>query len=733
MSVISKSEAKYLRKSLGREPSSFELDVLSAEWSEHCSYKSSRKFIRMLPNRSRYVIPGQASDAAMLDIGQGYVLVVHIESHNHPSAVEPYGGAATGVGGVIRDILSLGARPIAILNALRFGPVDVDAEKQTQKSRWLMRNVVRGIADYGNCIGVPTVGGEVEFDSGFNNYCLVDVAAVGIVKRNKVIPNRADRGDIVLLVGGATGRDGIHGSSFASRQLNVEDRSAVQIPDPFAEKLLIEGVLEAVDKGCIKAMKDLGGGGLSCCLSEISVTIAKGLDVDISKVHLKERGMLPSEIMISESQERMLVITDQVKLASLTAVLDKYGTRYSIIGTVKGNRNLIIRVKGKIIMNMTSSFICHAPQINRKSLKPKIQRDVTIHDSHKSPIDLAKSILHLLSNPSIASKEWIYQQYDHEVGIRTVLKPGKADSSVLSLENGKFLAINLDGNSKQCNLDSYQGTLNVLSEACRNVVCTGGYPIAIFDHLQFGSPEKPDIFWTFKQTIQAIIDFCDFMALPVIGGKVSFYNETPEGPIKPSPVIGAIGLIDQAELITQPGLQSNNSLFIIGNTKDELGGSEYFQTIRNMTGGRVPKVDFEVDKRNTRAVSKLIRRNVVTSLHDCSKGGLAIALCEMAIAGETGFDVSLDKIPNSCSSIENLLFSESASRYILGTDNPDKVQKLLSAIDGIEYSEIGSSTGKGADAILYSRKMTVPVTLSYENLVRRYGILEAIMEQNFKD
>jgi len=730
MSSITKAEDQYMRKKLRRKPSKFELDVISAEWSEHCSYKSSKKFIRKFPNQSKYVLQGVASDAALLDIGRGYVLAVHIESHNHPSAVEPYGGSATGVGGVIRDILSLGTRPIAILNALRFAPIDHISERQSQKSRWLLRNVTKGIADYGNCIGIPTVGGEMEFDSGFSNYCLVDVAAIGISKRNKIVPNTSNLGDVVLLVGGETGRDGIHGSSFASKELNSEDRSAVQIPDPFTEKLLIEGLLEAVDQGLIKAMKDLGGGGLSCCLSEISVMLSKGLEIDISKIHVKEDGMSPSEIMISESQERMLVVTSQKESKNLLKVLEKYNLRYSIIGSVKGKKNLVIRDRGKVIMNMPSLFICRAPLIDRRSAAPKSRSVKPVPQFGMRPTDIANNILQLLGNPNIAGKEWIYQQFDYDVGIRTTLKPGEADSSVISLENGKFLAIKLDGNSKQCNFDPYQGTLNVLSEVCRNIVSTGGNPVAIFDHLQFGSPERPEIFWAFKQTVQAIIDYCTFMDLPVVGGKVSFYNETSEGPIKHSPVIGAIGLIDRSEWIMQPGVSSDESIFIIGNTKDEMGGSEFYEATGNKENGRIPTVDLNVDRLNSKAVLKLIRGNVVRSLHDCSKGGLAISLCEMAMAGENGLQVYLDRVPNTCSTIYDLIFSESPSRYVVGTDDSDGVHRILSAIDGLKYSEIGTATSKGSDAILYHTKMGGPVTLSHKSMVRSYGRLGTIMEQN---
>ena len=733
MSELTPDECRYLRKKLGRKPSEFELDVISAEWSEHCSYKSSKKLIRKFPNRSKFVLSGLASDAALLDIGLGYVLAIHIESHNHPSAIEPYGGSATGVGGVIRDILSLGARPIALLNALRFYPLNNSNKRYSQGSRWLLRNVTKGISDYGNCIGIPTVGGDVEFDRGFSNYCLVDVAAIGISKRDKIIRNRSSKGDIILLIGGATGRDGIHGSSFASKNLSGEDRSAVQIPDPFTEKLLMEAVLEAVDKGCVNAMKDLGGGGLSCCLSEISVTLSKGLEIDISKIHVKEDGMLPSEIIISESQERMLVISSQTNLAFLTEILRKYNLSYSIIGSVIEGKNLVIKNSGDVILNMPSEFICRAPLIDRDSIPPQLRSDDRNPYFRERPSDLYKNILKVLANPNIASKEWIYEQFDHEVGIRTVLKPGKADSSVIRLENGKFLAVKLDGNSKQCNLDPYHGTLCILSEVCRNIISTGGKPMAIIDHLQFGSPENPQIFWAFKQSVQAIIDYCEFMRLPVVGGKVSFYNENNQGPIKHSPVIGAIGLINRSDWIMQPGFNSDESIFMIGNTKDEMGGSEYYETTGHTTSGKVPIVDLKADRRNAQAVLTLIRENVVRSLHDCSKGGLVITLCEMAACGGNCFQVDLDRIPNSCSSISNLLFSETASRYILSTNKRNRVNTILSAISGLEFSEIGKTTNRGSESFLNHNKIGSPVILSQKSIIQSYGNLGAIMERNSFD
>ena len=567
MGVLTEQELRYLEEKLKRKPNEVEQDIVGAEWSEHCSYKSSKKYLRMLPTKGKRVIVGPGYDAGVLDVGGGYVLTVHIESHNHPSAVEPFGGAATGVGGVIRDIMSMGTRPIAVLDALRFAPID---GKKSAKSKWLFKNVVKGIADYGNCIGIPTVGGEIEFDTSFEDYCLVDVASIGVGKKEEVIANRADVGDYLVLTGGSTGRDGIHGASFASRVLEAENRSAVQIPDPFLEKLLLEATMEAMQAGCVKAIKDLGGGGLSCCLSETSDNLGKGFEVELSKVHAKEAGMAPAELMISESQERMLYVTDAEKLPLLKSIFEKYEVRYSILGRVERHQSLKVKNNGAMVADMPSNLVAHAPLADRQSRYPAYLDRIRKIRQPQVP-NLRKTLLALLANPTIASKRWVYQQYDHEVGVRTVAKPGTADAAVMRIDNGKFVAIKLDGNSKQCYIDPYQGTLGCLSEGCRNMICTGAQPIGVVDHLQFGSPEDPEIFWTFAEAINAIVDYCNFMEIPVVGGKVSFYNETANGPIKPSPVIGTLGLIDEEKWITRQALKSGDHIFIVGSTAPEMG------------------------------------------------------------------------------------------------------------------------------------------------------------------
>jgi len=619
---LQKHEIKHIQDIIKRKLTKTELQIVAAEWSEHCSYKSSKKHLKMLPTTGLNVISEKGYDSGVLDVGGGYVVTVHIESHNHPSAVEPFGGAATGVGGVIRDILSAGTRPIAILDGLRFGNVENDAH-----ARWLFKNAVSGIADYGNCLGIPTIGGEVEFDDCYKNYALVDVAAIGYGKKDRLIKNHANKGDLVVLIGGPTGRDGIGGSQFASDSLEGEDRSAVQIPDPFIEKLIIETILEARNEKCINAMKDLGGGGLSCAVSEIAECLGIGIDLDVNNVHTRESGLLPDEIMISESQERMLIITSKQKLPKLRQICNKFRVTCSTIGHVKNDKMMHVKKAKKTLALLPAEFVAHAPLLDRKKTKPKYLMQIKKENKVKKPLNYSKIILKLLSSPNIASKHWVFQQYDHEVGIRTVVKPG-FDASVLRLDNGKFLSAKIDGNPKHCYLDPRQGAIGCFEEACRNVVCTGANPIGMVDHLQFGNPEDPEIFWTFMESLEGLTEYAKFLRIPCVGGKVSFYNETPSGPIKPTPLIGVLGIKDKTPFLS---VSPNNDdcLVVIGDTKDELGGSEYFEYIHRFIGGVCPRVDFTDSKINMLVVLSLIKNKLVKSVHDCSKGGLSIALSEL--------------------------------------------------------------------------------------------------------
>jgi len=685
---LQKHENQHIANIIRRKLTKTELQIIAAEWSEHCSYKSSKKHLKMLPTTGRNVITEKGYDSGVLDVGDGYVVTVHIESHNHPSAVEPFGGAATGVGGVIRDILSAGTRPIAILDGLRFGNIENDTH-----ARWLFKNAVSGIADYGNCLGIPTIGGEVEFDECYKNYALVDVAAIGFGKKDNLIKNHANVGDLVVLIGGSTGRDGIGGSQFASDSLENEDRSAVQIPDPFIEKLIIEAILEARNEKCINAMKDLGGGGLSCAVSEIAESLGIGIEMDVDHVHTRESGLLPDEIMISESQERMLVITSKKKLQKLRKICDKFRIKCSTIGHVKSDKMFHVKKGTKTLALLPAEFVARAPLLDRKASKPKYLNKIKKEKKRRKIQNHSETILRLLSSPNIASKHWVFQQYDHEVGIRTVVKPG-FDASVLRLDNGKFLSAKIDGNPKHCYIDPRQGAIGCFEEACRNVVCTGANPIGMVDHLQFGNPENSEIFWTFMESLKGLSEYAKFLRVPCVGGKVSFYNETTLGPIKPTPLIGVLGIIDKIPF-SPSATSSGDYIVIIGKTKDELGGSEYFEYIHKFVGGPCPVVDFKDSKINMLSVLSLIKNKLVKSVHDCSKGGFAIALAELSIFGKIGCDVNIDKLPSEKNlSFEKLLFSESHSRYLLTVDkkNIGSVKQFLSK-KKIPFAILGKFSG----------------------------------------
>ncbi len=686
-------ELDELKSKIGRDPTSTELQIVAAEWSEHCSYKSSKRHLKMLPMTGPLVITEKGYDSGVLDVGDGYVITAHIESHNHPSAVEPYGGAATGVGGVIRDILSTGTRPIALFDGLRFG--DIEKDKQ---AKWLFKNAVRGISAYGNCLGIPTIGGEVEFDECYKNYALVDVAAIGFGKKENLIKNHAQKGDVVVLLGGATGRDGIGGSQFASDSLESEDRSAIQIPDPFIEKLIIEAILEARTQKLIHAMKDLGGGGLSCAVSETADSLEIGIEMDVNKVHTRESDMHPDEIMVSESQERMLIVTNQEKLEKLKIICDKYRIECSVIGHVTFDNLMHVKKGDVTLAKISTDIVTNATLLDLPSKKPAYLETIETEKKFTEINDYSEILMKLLASPNIASKIWVYSQYDHEVGIRTVVKPG-ADASVLRLDNGKYLSAKIDGNPKHCYINPREGAIGCFEEACRNVVCTGATPIGMLDHLQFGNPKDPEIFWTFLESLKGLTDFAKDFEIPCVGGKVSLYNETPLGSIKPTPVIGVLGLIDDTPLVPQK-ITNNDCLVIVGDTKNELGGSEYFEYIHKFIGGKCPTVNFVESKKNMKIVLDIIKNKLVKSVHDCSKGGLAIAVSELCMTNNIGCTVSLDKVPGESLAVDRILFSESHSRYLLVVEqkNLENLQTILKK-NNISHNMIGNFSG---DSIQFS-------------------------------
>jgi len=709
---LTDEEIQYAIRKLRREPNDVEWAMLDAQWSEHCSYKSSKLLLKQLPSKGRRVLVGPGFDAGVIDVGEGWVVTLHIESHNHPSAIDPYGGAATGVGGVVRDILSLGTRPIALLDPLRFGTI------KSSHTLWLFDNVVRGIADYGNCIGVPTVGGEVEFDPSFERNCLVDVVCVGLGRKNKLVLGEArNPGDLVYLVGGRTGRDGIRGASFASKTLTEKsdtERSAVQVPDPFTKKLIIEAVLEAVDAGILRGMKDLGGGGLTCGLSEIAAKAGTGMEIDLSKVQTREPNMQPAEIMVSESQERMILLTREKDEKKLVSVLEKWELGYAKIGRVTKEDLLTIKRGNEVVARAPASFISEAPLAPRSAKRPAYLDALAEVPAPTIPEDLDQTLIQLLSSPDIASKEWIYRQYDHEVGIRTIVKPGQADSALLRLPNRRSLALTTDGNSKQCYMDPYWGTMGVVSEAFCNLAASGAEPVAVVDHLQYGDPGNPEVYWTFREAIRAITNYLKILKVPCVGGKVSFYNEdsTSRKAIKPSPVIAALGLVEpKTPRVLQALRKEGNDLIVIGTTSDEMGGGEYYEYIHKLSGGQVPRVNLKKEKTLLRSMLRTLRSGRVESIHDVSKGGLAVALAEMSVQGRKGVTVDLDEVPNKTSRMDNLLFSESRSRFVLET-KPKNTASIVHSFRrlGIRATKVGSVTDNGVEFLSKEQSIiTIPL------------------------
>jgi phosphoribosylformylglycinamidine synthase len=499
--------------------------------------------------------------------------------------------------------------------------------------------------------------------------------------------------------------------------LESEDRSAIQIPDPFIEKLIIEAILEARDEKCINAMKDLGGGGLSCAISETAESLGIGIELDVDSVHTRESGLFPDEIMISESQERMLVITNKKKIKKLKEICNKFRIKCSVIGRVKNDKMMHVKQGKKTLALLPADFVARAPLLDRKKLKPKYLQKIKTFKNSKNISNYSKIILELLSSPNIASKHWVFRQYDHEVGIRTVIKPG-FDASVLRLDNGKFLSVKIDGNPKHCYLNPRDGAIGCFEEACRNVVCTGATPIGMVDHLQFGNPEDPEIFWTFMESLEGLTNFAKFLKIPCVGGKVSFYNETPSGPIKPTPLIGVLGIINKAPLHPIPP-KSGDYLVIVGSTKNELGGSEYFEYIDDFIGGICPTVDFKSSKSNMSIVLSLIKQDLIKSVHDCAKGGTSIAVSEMSIFGGIGCNIDIGKAPSEKNlHSEQLLFSESHSRYLLVVTkkNIKKVKQILTKKKN-PFGVLGSFTG---DQISIKHKSKNLVKVNVDTAQRKY-------------
>ncbi len=678
---LTSEEYKRIKQILGREPNFTELGIFSVMWSEHCSYKSSKPVLKLFPTQNEYVlVKAGEENAGVIDIGDGLAVVFKMESHNHPSAIEPYQGAATGVGGIIRDIFTMGARPIALMDSLRFGPLD------NPKSRYLLKGVVEGIAGYGNTMGIPTVGGELFFDPTYEGNPLINVMCLGVVQKNKITKAGATgTGNPVFYVGSSTGRDGLGGASFASRELSeesYEDRPAVQIGDPLMEKLLLEASLELIDSGVVVGMQDMGAAGLTSSTVETASRGNSGVEIDISLVPRREEGMIPYEVMLSESQERMLVIVKKGKEKKAKNIFEKWDLHAVKIGKVTSDGMFRVLDKNRIVADIPArSLVQEAPVYIREVKKPDYLKEVQSLDiSHFSQLkDYNQVLQKLLDSPNIAKKSWVYEQYDHMVRTNTIVPPG-SDSAILRIKGTKkALAISCDGNGRYCYLNPYEGGKIAVAEAARNLVCSGAKPLAITNCLNFGTPTDPEVFYQFTRCVEGMTEACRILDTPVTGGNVSFYNENPKGAVDPTPVVGMVGLIDDINFISTPWFKKEGDLILLlGENKEELGGSEYLYFIYNLKKGIPPSVDLNKEKSIQQTCLEMIKKGLVDSAHDCSEGGLTVALAECCICNiEKRWGAVIDLSPFTLRD-DALLFGETQSRILLScpSKNLAKVKEM---------------------------------------------------------
>jgi phosphoribosylformylglycinamidine synthase II len=679
-------------RALGREPNPTEVAMFAAMWSEHCSYKSSKVHLRELPTEGPAVLVGPGEDAGAVDLGEGVVCVFKMESHSHPSAIEPYQGAATGVGGIVRDVLSMGARPVALLDPLRFGPLEDD------RNRWLMGGVVAGIGGYGNCIGVPTVGGEVKFAPPHGPNPTVNAMCVGFAPADGLVRAAAEGvGNLLVLIGARTGRDGIGGVSvLASRTLSRKSearRPSVQIADPFAEKLLIEACLELVDEGVVVGLQDLGGAGITCAVSESAARAGTGADVDLDAVPLREEGMEPAEILTSESQERMLAVVRPHDLAAVERTCSRWGLHHSVVGRVTGDGVVRARVEGNVVAEISAlALTVGGPAYRRPMAPPADLDDLAADDPTFVPPDVepGEALLRILGSPNVASKRWVFEQYDSIVQADTVAGPG-GDAAVIRVEGSlRAVALSTDGGGRYGHLDPYLGGAHAVAEAARNVACVGARPLAITNCLNFGSPERPEVMWAFHETIRGMADACRALGTPVTGGNVSFYNESGESAIWPTPVVGMVGLLDDHRLRVGAAFAPGAVIYLLGETLSELGGSEYAEVVLGTVTGRPPGVDLDREAGLVALLVDAARSDHLASAHDCSDGGLGVALAESAMAGGCGFAVTLpgDLPPHVT------LFSESASRAVVSVE-PAKAAafEAAAAEHEVPFARLGESGG----------------------------------------
>jgi len=739
---LTSEEFERIKKILGREPNFTELGIFSVMWSEHCSYKNSRLELKKFPTAGpNILVKAGEENAGVVDIGDGWAIAFKMESHNHPSAIEPFQGAATGVGGIVRDIFTMGARPEFCLNSLRFGPITDDPDpkraKQIAANRRLFTGVVSGIAHYGNCIGIPTIGGEIYFDESFEGNPLVNVFCLGVLRHDQLARGAARGvGNPVFYVGAETGRDGLAGAAFASRELteeSKEDRPAVQVGDPFKEKLLLEACLELLAKDAVAGIQDMGAAGLTCSTCETASRGGSGIEIDLAKVPKREPGMTPYEILLSESQERMLIIAKRGKEKLVREIFNKWDVPWAEVGRVTGDGMMRVRDNGSIAAEIPAKPLAEeAPLYSREAKRPATESTEATELLEKISVASVSSVVNslrkLLRDPTIASKNWVYRQYDHTVRTGTMVKPG-SDAAVFFIRYAnKILAATSDCNSLYCALDPREGAKIAVAEAARNLTCSGAKPLAVTDNLNFGNPYKPENFWQLRESVEGAAEACRSFKTPVIGGNVSLYNESPAGAVDPTPTIGMVGLIEKEEHITTQWFKAEgDAILLVGKIGNELGGSRFLKVCHGRKLGPPPDVDLAHEIKVQDAVRELIRAGLTKSAHDCSEGGLAVALAESCLNPTQRFGTEIklacDSPSRTDASATTALFNESQSRVVISVA-PESLEKTMSMLGkaGVPFYQLGKVGGDRLRIKVADQNFTWPITDLYDdwwNSIRR--------------
>ncbi len=723
---LTDDEFKKIVEILGREPNLTELGMFSVMWSEHCSYKSSRVHLKKLPTTGPRVIQGPGENAGVVDIGDGLCVVFKMESHNHPSFIEPYQGAATGVGGILRDVFTMGARPIALLDSLRFGGLD------TAKNRHIVKGVVAGIAGYGNCMGVPTVGGEVVFNDIYSLNPLVNAFCLGVAQKDKIfLGTAAGVGNPVIYFGSKTGRDGIHGATMASDSFydqSEKKRPTVQVGDPFQEKLLLEACLELMANDLLVGIQDMGAAGLTSSSCEMASRAGNGIDLDLTHVPRREPGMTPYELMLSESQERMLMVAKAGKEEECIRICKKWDLDVAVVGKVTGDGILRVFDQGKVVAEIPAKSLADdGPRYERPYSPPGYQDMLTNlnYDALPDVKDANAALLALLESPTIASKRWVYEQYDHMVRTNTMVRPG-SDAAVVRIKGtNKAVAMTVDCNSRYCLLNPYEGARLAVAEAARNLACSGAEPIGLTDCLNFGNPERPDIMWQFVMAIEGMKDACEHFKIPIVSGNVSFYNETNGLSIYPTPMLGMVGLIESADkTMVQWFREDGDDIILLGATREDLGGSEYLKVQHSREQGSPPYLNLDTEQAVQSCVLQLIRTGLIQSAHDCSDGGLAVALAECCMSGPDQARGAVVRLNPGRQRIDSMLFGESQSRIVVSA-KPVQRQAVLAQAQqlGVPAAVVGAVGG--AALVIYlgdERSTTKTIDLPVATIADRWGL-----------